>query len=263
MSKLTRFLVLSFCAMATCEVAIAAPTFSKEGVVKIPAEDFATAEGKTTAKFKATRWGMYDVWLEGVAGGDVKATVNGGKPVRAGNLEVGLLGTYYLQKAGPCVIALEGKVGRVTALRFTPACEGTPVVQEKGKLIELDAKDSQVSGVMLRYEPNPKKLCLGFWGNPADFPIWNFTVTTPGKYEVVLTQGCGKGAGGSVAVLETAGSELEFIVKDTGGWQNWVDRSLGKVTFEKAGPQELTVKVRKKARGIMDIRRIVLKPVKD
>jgi len=115
--------------------------------------------------------------------------------------------------------------------------------------------------VMLRYEPKPKKLCIGFWGNPDDYPVWNYTVVTPGRYEVVLTQGCGRGAGGSRAVLETAEASLEFTVKDTGGYQNWIEVSLGEVTFEKAAPQKLAVKVLKKARGIMDIRRIVLKPV--
>ena len=55
---------------------------------------------------------------------------------------------------------------------------------------------------------------------------------------------------------------LEFTVKDTGGYQNWIDVSLGEVDIAKPGDQELTVKVLKKARGIMDIRRIVLKPVR-
>ncbi len=167
-----------------------------------------------------------------------------------------------MKKAGPCVIELNGTAGGVMALRLVPACEGKPVVQEKGKVIELDARDCRISGVTLRYEPNPKKLCIGFWGNPEDYPVWNYTVATAGKYEVILTQGCGRGAGGSKAVLETAGASLEFTVKDTGGYQNWIDVSLGEVTFDKDGPQQLSVKVLKKARGIMDIRRIVLKPVK-
>jgi hypothetical protein len=40
-----------------------------------------------------------------------------------------------------------------------------------------------------------------------------------------------------------------------------VERPLGTVTFKKAGVQVLKVRILKKARGIMDIRRIVLKPV--
>lgn len=62
-------------------------------------------------------------------------------------------------------------------------------------------------------------------------------------------------------MLETAGTSLEFAVKDTGGYQNWIDVSLGEVEIGKPGVEELSVKVLRKARGIMDIRRIVLRPV--
>lgn len=231
----------------------------QNGEIFIPAPDLVVQEKTVTAKFKAARWGMYALSVEG-SGAPFETTVNGEAPVRKG-VGVGKLGTFYLKKAGPCVIELKGATKGVKGLRLVPACEGTPVVQKAGEAIKLDAKDSVVEGVMLRYEPNAKKLCLGYWGNPKDVPRWDFTVKTPGAYEVILTQGCGRGGGGSSAVVDVAGSKLEFTVKDTGGYQNWVDRSLGKVTFKEAGAQVLKVRVVKKARGIMDIRRIVLKPV--
>jgi hypothetical protein len=257
MDLVTRLLIVSVLALP---VISAKPTFEKSGVVIIPRADFSADGGKLTARFRATRWGMYDLMIEGTADAGLQAKLNGqefvGFPAGPGHL-----GKFYMKKAGPCVIELNGTAGGVIALRLVPACEGKPVVPEKGKAIELDARDCRISGVTLRYEPNPKKLCIGFWGNPEDYPVWNYTVATAGKYEVILTQGCGRGAGGSKAVLETAGASLEFTVKDTGGYQNWIDVSLGEVTFAKAAPQQLSVKVLKKARGIMDIRRIVLKPV--
>jgi hypothetical protein len=240
MDLVTRLLMVSALALP---VISAKPTFEKSGVVIIPRADCRADGGKLSAGFRATRWGMYDLMIEGTADAGLKAMLNGQGPVAAGS-RPGHLGSYYMEKAGPCVIELNGTAG------------------EKGKAIELDARDCRISGVMLRYEPKPKKLCIGFWGNPEDYPVWNYTVVTPGRYEVVLTQGCGRGAGGSKAVLETAGTSLEFTVKDTGGYQNWIDVSLGEVTFAEAGSQQLSVKVLKKARGIMDIRRIVLKPVK-
>ncbi len=241
--------------------ASAKPTFEKDGVVLLPKVDFVTGENKVSTRFKATRWGMYDLLVEGTADSGMKARLNGEAPVQ-GPTSPDHLGRFYMKKAGPCVIELSGTASGVSALRLVPAFEGGSVKQEGRHSIELDAGDCRISGVMLRYEPNPRKLCIGFWGNPDDYPMWSYTVASPGRYEVVLTQGCGRGAGGSRAVLETAGTRLEFTVKDTGGYQNWVDVSLGEVTFEKEGPQQLTVKVLRKARGIMDIRRIVLKPVK-
>ena len=253
----------------------AVPTFEKNGEVMIPRKDFKTSADQISVSFRATRWGMYDLMFEGSSDRHPKATLNGQGPIKgrlaSSDLQArgsetlpsgGYLGSFYLKKAGSCVIELEGASPGVRALRLVPACEGKAVVQQAGNPIELDARNCRISGVMLRYEPNPKKLCIGFWGNPNDYPVWDYTVASAGKYEVVVTQGCGRGAGGSRAVLETAGTALEFTVKDTGGYQNWDDVSLGEVTFEKAGPHKLTVKVLSKARGIMDIRRIVLKPVK-
>jgi hypothetical protein len=210
-----------------------------------------------TANFKAKRWGMYTLSVDG-GGTPLEGMVNGERPVRPGN---GSLGDFYVKKNGPCVVEVTGATKGVQSLRLTPAWEGDQVVQKAGEAIVLEAKCCRIEGVTLRYEPNPKKMCIGFWGNPQDTPHWEFTVTTPGRYEVILTQGCGKGGGGSAAVLETAGAALEFTVQDTGGYQNWVERPLGVVTFKKSGVQALKVRVLKKARGIMDIRKIVLKPV--
>jgi hypothetical protein len=233
-------------------------SFAPDGEIAIPAGDCEVSEGKLVARFEAARWGMYSLSIDG-GGTPLKATVNGEAPARAaGESE----GDYYIARNGPCVVEVTGATKGVRSLKLTPAWEGEAVVQEDGAAIELDAKDCRIEGVMLRYEPNPKKLCIGYWGNPKDTPHWEFTVTTPGTYEVLLTQGCGKGGGGSEAVLETGGAALAFTVEDTGGYQNWVERSLGTVTFEKAGVQGLKVRVVKKARGIMDIRRIVLKPAK-
>ncbi len=252
----------------------AKPTFEKDGTVIFPGVDFTTGEGKVSTSFRATRWGMYDLMFEGTADRFPKATINGQGPIESppvvadsqqtktdALLATVRLGRFYIKDAGRCVMQLHGPVSGITALKLVPAPEGGHVVQEGAKAIELDAKNCRISGVMLRYEPNPKKLCIGFWGNPNDYPVWNYTVTTAGKYEVVLTQGCGRGAGGSRAVLETAGTSLEFAVKDTGGYQNWIDVSLGEVEIGKPGVEELSVKVLRKARGIMDIRRIILRPV--
>lgn len=245
---------------AVLPVLRAEPVFKENGVVIIPQSDFTKDDGKLSAHFKATRWGMYRMLADGKVGAGLQATING-ESAKRGGTRSGDFGTFYLAKAGATAIEVAGAVDGVTALSLVPACEGTPVVQEDGKPIELDAKDCVVEGVMLRYEPNPKKLCLGFWGNPKDSPVWSFTVKTPGAYKVVLTQGCGRGAGGSEAVVQVGGAELPFTVQDTGGYQNWRARPLGKVTFAKPGEQRLRVRVTKKARGIMDIRRIVLRPI--
>jgi hypothetical protein len=232
-------------------------TFAPNGEVVIPAADFKRMEGGFTVTFEATRWGMYELKVDG-GNGPLRMIVNGAGPFQRAD---GSLRGHYIEKSGPCTVEVSGETADISSLTLVPTWEGEPIVQKAGEAIVLDARDSKVEGVMLRYEPNPKKLCLGYWGNPDDTPHWEYTVVTPGAYEVILTQGCGSGGGGSEAVLETGGERLKFAVQDTGGYQNWVDRSLGTVTFKEAGVQSLRVRIVKKARGIMDIRRIVLKPV--
>ena len=62
-------------------LADAQPTFEKNGEVKIPRADFKTAEGRVSASFRATRWGMYKLMYEGSADSQPKATLNGQGPI--------------------------------------------------------------------------------------------------------------------------------------------------------------------------------------
>ena len=248
--------------MALLSAAQAEITFAENGEVTIPAADCEVGKGVVTARFKFRRWGMYTFTVKG-GGSPLEGLINGKKAKRP---DAGGLGDFYISKEeeGPIVIEVRGVTKGVQELVLTPACEGTPVVQKGAEPIELDARDSTIHGVRLVYEPQPKKLCVGYWINPKDYPEWEFTVSTPGTYEVLFTQGCGKGAGGTVAVLETEGPEARVRdgTRTPGAGRTGRSASLGKVTFKEAGVQSLTVKVVKKARGVMDIRRIILKPIK-
>ena len=127
--------------------------------------------------------------------------------------------------------------------------------------IRLLAKDARVHGEKLRYEPQPQKNTLGYWTNPADWADWEFDVKTAGKYEVEITQGCGKGGGGAEVAVEVAGAKLKFTVQDAGHFQNFIQRTIGEVELP-AGKQTLAVKPQTKPGGaVMDLRRVVLRPV--
>jgi hypothetical protein len=90
---------------------------------------------------------------------------------------------------------------------------------------------------------------------------WEFDVKAPGAYAVDILQGCGKGSGGSTVDFATAGQTLTVTVQDTGGFQNFVTRRIGRVTFDKPGRQTLTVKpTRKPGLAVMDLRQVTLTP---
>ena len=150
------------------------------------------------------------------------------------------------------VLEVEGEL-KATPVAVDPTAEG-PIV--------LHARDAIVHGRTLRYEPEPHKDTVGYWSNPADWVRWEFNVTRPGTYGVEILQGCGKGSGGSTVDFVIGEQKLTVTVQDTGHFQNFVPRDIGKLKFDKPGTYTLTVKPTKKAgAAVMDLRQVTLKPV--
>ncbi len=143
------------------------------------------------------------------------------------------------------------------------------VHQMGGGSVILHACRATVTGEKLRYEPQPHKNTLGFWVNQADWAAWSLEIDKPGTFEVEITQGCGTGHGGSEVELTLEAAKdgkpqtIPFVVEDTGGFQNWKKRVIGRVTVEKGGSYTLSVKPKmKKGGAVMDLQRVKLAPVK-
>lgn len=127
----------------------------------------------------------------------------------------------------------------------------------------MHARTAEVHGVMLRYEPLPHKETLGYWVNEQDYATFEFTVKQPGEFLIEALQGCGTGQGGSVVEFSVGEQKLEMTVEDTGGFQSFKPREVGKLSFDKSGRHMLTVKAKSKAKAaVMDLRQVVLRPVK-
>ena len=128
-------------------------------------------------------------------------------------------------------------------------------------LIFLEARDAQVKATKMKYEEPPQKDTLGFWVNAADTASWTFQAPKAGTYRVTVLQGCGKGNGGSVVALDTKQGSCEFTVEETGHFQRFVPREVGKLTLV-AGANTLTVRPVKKAKAaVMDLRRVILERI--
>ncbi len=136
------------------------------------------------------------------------------------------------------------------------------IVQEDAAAITLHSRDASVHGKTLRYEPAPEKTTLGYWSDAADWASWDFEVIKPGDYEVRVLQGCGKGSGGAEVEISAGAGNVRFTVEDTGHFQNFIERNVGAVSLA-AGRQTLSVHARTKPGGaVMDLRQVVLVPVK-
>ncbi len=138
-----------------------------------------------------------------------------------------------------------------------------PSPQAADGSITMMASDADVQGVMLRYEPLPHKHTLGFWVNTNDWAHWEFEVAKPGKFGVEITYGCGTGCGGSEVEFAVGEQKLLFKVEVTGGFQAFVKRDIGELSFDQPGRYTLTVKAKSKpGPAVMDLPQVMLKPVK-
>lgn len=125
----------------------------------------------------------------------------------------------------------------------------------------LAASTAVVHGETLRYEPEPHKNCLGYWTKVGDWAEWTFEVPVAGRFAVEVWQGCGKGQGGSEVAVQVDDQRFDFVVEDTGHFQNFTPRLLGQVDLS-AGEHALALKPQsKKAAAVMDVRRVRLVPV--
>lgn len=131
-------------------------------------------------------------------------------------------------------------------------------------IILLPARHALTHGTSLRFEPQPHKNTLGYWSNMHDTAEWSFQSPESGTWEIDILQGCGTGHGGSRVSLQVAGQSLEFVVQETGHFQNFIWRTLGSVTLKHHVPGKIsTLKLVPQSRpggAVMDVRAIRISP---
>lgn len=239
--------------------------------------------------YKATRWGMYNVHLTYATshpdGTEIEIEIGGSK-VKTVLKKTGSFyhyttvdcGKLYMAKAGKQTLTVRclKKTGRsiinLKSVILTPACEGThPAQKAAGQPIVLHGRDATVHGTCLRYEPAKKKQTLGFWRYKTDKATWVYKVLQAGEYDVEVLQGCGKGQGGSqMGIYVNSGDgigmtskSLKFTVEDTGHFQNFKAKIIGRVKLSEKGHSFIFAQPLSIAKNsCCDIRQIRLIPVK-
>jgi len=229
--------------------------------------------------YVATRPGMYLVELTYSLAGESQSTVDAeiAETTLSGRLAgtgswyrytTATLGKIYLSKTGDYTLAVQclqmtGPAAmNLKAVTLRPTSEGQPIVQAEDGIVTCHARDVTVHGVKAQYEPKPEKNTVGFWINADDHVSWTFDVRQPGTFDVEILQGCGTGQGGSDVLLSVDGNELPFVVIDTGHFQNFVPRIIGRVTLDAPGTYDMVVQpVRKAQKAVMDLQQVRLLPV--
>lgn len=139
----------------------------------------------------------------------------------------------------------------------------TPAVSRPGPdgVITLSAREAIVHGDKLQFEPLTHKNTVGYWVNPNDYAEWSYELDQPGEFEVEILQGCGGHAGSDVELGFKDGA-VPFVVEETGHFQNFVWRKIGKIALKEPGVQVMSLKCKKLAKGaVMDMRQVRLVPV--
>lgn len=178
------------------------------------------------------------------------------------------LGAVSFEAAGDFAFAIYTPSAGVTAelaikeIAFIPCSESDAgVKQADDGTITMLAKEATTWSELMRYEPKAEKNCLGFWTSEDDFAEWEVQVAKPGKYQVVVTQGCGTGNGGSQVEVKLGDQKTSFTVQETGGFQTWKDVEAGVIEIPTAGTHRLVIDpVDKKSKAVMDVQKVVLKP---
>ncbi|NCF90964.1 MAG: hypothetical protein GWQ05_08390 [Verrucomicrobiaceae bacterium] len=225
---------------------------SQDGTLWLPKGMSTYESAKYAWTLPMKRWGMYQVKAHFAAIPPKESTLT---LLGKSTAESHIGRRVYFAKPVDYPVSLTCKDAEpeLRAISLIPAPEGSSDLAESDGKVVLHSRDATVFGQVLRYEPNPKKLCLGFWANEDDRAEWVFEIETAGTFDVEIDQGCGKGHGGSSAYVSSSGQELTFTVQDTGHFQNFRTRTLGKLTLS-AGMNTLTVGAHKKSKGaVMDV----------
>lgn len=221
--------------------------------IDIDAEATTTQKELPELEFRVTDSQKRDLFV-------IRSPLTGGKAPSAES--------FYLSISDPDQFEVHQVAGRnpnavrLKKIRWVPAAEGDiPPVSEDGT-INLPSGSATTHSEMMRYEPATNKNCLGYWVDPLDWAEWSFQVPKPGTYEIELWQGCGGGQGGSEVAVSVGGERFSFVVEETGHFQNFVPRRIGRIQFSRPGKQTFEiVPQNKKAAAVMDVRRVRLIPV--
>jgi alpha-L-fucosidase len=133
-----------------------------------------------------------------------------------------------------------------------------PTQDAEGR-ITLKAADAVCHGEEIKTETKGNKTNLGYWTNPADYVVWEFKVTKPGKFTVMAEIAAPESGKFEVSV----GSEiLSAAAPQTGDYGKFKKVSLGELTIASEGKATLTVKPVAEGWHPMNLRSITLAPVK-
>ncbi|MCX7015754.1 MAG: alpha-L-fucosidase [Candidatus Sumerlaeota bacterium] len=145
--------------------------------------------------------------------------------------------------------AAPDKIDSVLALEIEgkPEMAAQPIAQATDGSVTLPAADAAIHGTKAKYEAD--RQCVGFWTAPKDWVSWEFNVTTPGEFQVEISQASPQESAGSEYEIQIAGQTLKGTVKETKDYTKFRTVKLGAVKINEAGRCTLSVSQTRPATG--------------
>ena len=134
------------------------------------------------------------------------------------------------------------------------------VTRETDGTIRLEATHCEIYGKSLVFEAKYKN--LGYWMSPDDRALWTVEVPRAGRYEVRLVYACDNGTAGNSFVLKCGETQLTGKIVGTGTWDDYRTTTLGRVRLLAKRNRVLIEPVGDPNNCLMDLRELVLVPVK-
>jgi alpha-L-fucosidase len=126
--------------------------------------------------------------------------------------------------------------------------------------LTLKAADAEISGGARLETKADGVPNIGFWTRTEDTVEWTATIEKPGTFEVEMDYACDPNSGGQLNISAGSG-KLAIKVAPTQSWGDFKVLGIGRITIDKAGPVTLAIKpASKKGEGVINLRRVVLKP---
>jgi alpha-L-fucosidase len=145
----------------------------------------------------------------------------------------------------------------VVTISGKPEVVGAILGQDSDGSIKLLASDADLQGE-LQYEVGEGKDNIGYWTNPNDSASWTFTLTRPGKFQVladIAAQGSGR------FEIQVADQQLSGTAPNTGDYTRFQRTDLsGELELAKPGNYKLTIRPIAEGWQPMNLKVLFLKP---
>ncbi len=129
--------------------------------------------------------------------------------------------------------------------------------------IFLEAADASIAGIgTARYNILNGVKNIGWWDHTTQSLQWRFIANKQGLYEVKLNYALPSGLETDF-VLSVNDHQLNCVITSTGGWDQWLEVSLGQINLTASQPHIASIKPLRTTGGvgIMNLCKLHLKPI--